>query len=450
MTKTIHTLQDIIRQKGFQAASVLIFNSISWYFLLFIFLTDAINQLHLAYTSLLIIFGLHYAAIAGSAFLGNRLVEKIGRNNLLSLWMILGVCASALMIFLSSSALPVICAVSLLLGLSLGLGFPSCLAFFGDNLTTERRGLIGGVTFALTFVAITLAGFLSTLTNFTTIVIGLSLWRFLGLLFFLFLKTDENYAQTKIPYSSIIREKSFLLYFIPWIIFCVVNFFQAPFFDTRLQQQYIGTNLSYIISLGEFGIGGISMLVGGYLSDHIGRKRVIIAAYALVGVGYALLSFASQNRLVFYSYILLDGIAWGMFFLMFILVIWGDLAQARIKNRYYLIGCMPFIISTYLMPIVRPFTGGIPLFASFSFASFFLFLAVIPLMVAPETLPEKVMRDHDLKSYAEKALKEAMKEANKTQRKDIDVHELKNKESQEETDRSPEDEEARKLAEKYY
>jgi hypothetical protein len=39
----------------------------------------------------------------------------------------------------------------------------------------------------------------------------------------------------------------------------------------------------------------------------------------------------------------------------------------------------------------------------FSFASVFLFLAVLPLIYAPETLPEKTMKDRDLKSYIEKA-----------------------------------------------
>jgi len=190
---------------------------------------------------------------------------------------------------------------------------------------------------------------LTTFTDFNTSIIGLTLWRLTALLFLLFLKTEVNYTQTKVSYLNIVRERSFLLYFVPWIIFCVVNFFQAPFFDTQLQRQYMDTNLSYIISLGEFGIGGISMLIGGYLSDRFGRKRLIIVAYAMVGVGYALLSFASQNRLVFYSYVLLDGIAWGIFFLMFLLVVWGDLAGARSKNRYYPLGyCLSLSLVTSL------------------------------------------------------------------------------------------------------
>ena len=189
------------------------------------------------------------------------------------------------------------------------------------------------------------------------------------------------------------------------------------------------------------------MVVSGYLSDRIGRKRLIIIAYAMVGVGYALLSVASQNQVIFYSYVLLDGIAWGIFFLMFLLVIWGDLAQTRFKNRYYLIGIMPFILSSYITPLVTPITGDIPLFSAFSFASFFLFLAVIPLMIAPETLPEKVMRDQDLRNYAEKALKHAAAETDKKRKKKADQTEEEEKPEEQE---SSEDKKARELAEKYY
>jgi len=371
MTETIPILREILRQKGFRSALILIFNSLSWYFPLFFLFTDALNQLQLGYTQTIIIFGFHYLAVASSAFLGNHIAEKIGRNKLLALWIMLGVFASVFLLFLSVSNLPVIYAVSILLGFSLGLGFPSCLAYFGENSSAQRKGLIGGIAFALIFLAITFVGVLSTVTDFTISIIGFSLWRFVGLVLFSFSKTEESHIQTKISYTNIIRERSFLLYFLPWLIFCVVNFIQTPFFDTQLQQQYMGSNLSYMISLGEFGIGAVSMLICGYLADRFGRKRLIIAAFGMMGVGYALLSFASQNPLVFYSYVVLDGTAWGIFFLMFLLLIWEDLAQSRIKNRYYLIGIMPFIISSYISPIVRPFIGDIPLFSAFSLASSF-------------------------------------------------------------------------------
>jgi MFS family permease len=277
-----------------------------------------------------------------------------------------------------------------------------------------------------------------------------TIWRLIGLLFFSYLRPKEKASQAKISYPRIVRQRSVLLYILPWVMFCLINFIEEPFFASQVQQSFLGTNVSYTIAIGEFGIGGISALIGGYLSDIIGRKRLIIAGYVMVGIGYAVLSLASMNPIAFYSYVLLDGTAWGIFMLMFFLVIWGDIAEERLKIRYYLIGNLPFILASYLSTVMQPFAGIIPLFTAFSLASFFLFVSVLPLIYAPETLAEKTMKDRDLKSYAEKALKQAAKQAEKRQRENTDNSGGQGKENEEDTQEPPEYDEARKLAEKYY
>ncbi len=404
------TLGNLISQKEFKAIFMLLLNSFSWYFPLFFFFTSTIENMQLGYTQSLIVLGLHYLAIVIFEFLGNLLAEKYGQNRLLAWWLFIGVGASATM-FLLDSAQGMLYVTSFCLGVALGLGFPSCLALFADYSTLENKGFLGGITFAFTFLGIALLGFIATLSGFTVSVLIFTLWRFVGLLFFLCFKPKEKDNQKKLSYGRILSQRSFVLYFIPWMMFCLINFFEVPFFDTQLQQHYLGTNVSYVISIFEFGIGAVSALVGGYLSDIIGRKRLIIAAYVMLGMGYAVLSISFMSPIVFYTYVLLDGIVWGIFMLMFFIIIWGDLAEENLKNRYYLIGNLPFILSTFLPTIVRPYIGTIQLFTAFSLASFFLFLAIIPLIYAPETLPEKHIRERELKSYIEKAQREKEKYA---------------------------------------
>jgi len=60
---------------------------------------------------------------------------------------------------------------------------------------------------------------------------------------------------------------------------------------------------------------------------------------------------------------------------------------------------------------------AVPKEAIFSLTAFLLFLAVLPLIYAPETLPEKTMKDRELKSYIEKAQKVVQKETGKNQKK---------------------------------
>lgn len=83
----------------------------------------------------------------------------------------------------------------------------------------------------------------------------------------------------------------------------------------------------------------------------------------------------------------------------------GDLAERRSKERYYLLGGLPYLLAGYLSILVKPYVASIPISSAFSLASFFLFLAVLPLLYARETLPEKTIKDRELKTYVEKAKK---------------------------------------------
>jgi hypothetical protein len=87
-------------------------------------------------------------------------------------------------------------------------------------------------------------------------------------------------------------------------------------------------------------------------------------------------------------------------------------------------------------------------YAVFSFTAFFLFIAVLPLVYAPETLPEKIMHQRELKKYLEKAQKIAAKaEQNEDESKQCE----NNDEKDSVEFRVPEDDEkACELAEKYY
>jgi Sec-independent protein translocase protein TatA len=132
---------------------------------------------------------------------------------------------------------------------------------------------------------------------------------------------------------------------------------------------------------------------------------------------------------------------------LFILILWGDLSFSGTSEKYYALGVIPFFVSKFLdLTIGNSLPSEIinsP--ALFSFGAFFLFLAVLPLIYAPETLPEKAIKDRDLKSYVEKAKKVAMKEEKKKTKMKTEQENEDKKEEKNETY-----EEARKLAEKYY
>jgi Sec-independent protein translocase protein TatA len=96
--------------------------------------------------------------------------------------------------------------------------------------------------------------------------------------------------------------------------------------------------------------------------------------------------------------------------------------QPLSSSKYYAIGVLPFFVSKFLaLTVGKDMSSFILNIASenglFSFLAFFLFLVVLPLVYAPETLPEKIMKDRDLQSYVDKAKKKVQKQSEKSTEK---------------------------------
>jgi MFS family permease len=186
----------------------------------------------------------------------------------------------------------------------------------------------------------------------------------------------------------------------------------------------------------------------GFLADIVGRKRMSIVGFALLGIGYSFLGIYPESPLSWYFYTVIDGVSLGILFVIFIITIWADLSNGSPSEKYYAVGVLPFFISYLLKLTTGPeIVAAIPPTSIFSFTALFLFLAVLPLVYAPETLPEKIMKDRELRSYLEKAQKIAQKEM-KNQKQEKKEPQKKTGESQEEN--TEEYIEAQKLSEKYY
>ena len=91
------------------------------------------------------------------------------------------------------------------------------------------------------------------------------------------------------------------------------------------------------------------------------------------------------------------------------------MAQSSSSAKYYTIGSIPFFLSSIIPSLVtEEFVQGFELVTAFSMAAFFLFVAVMPLVFAPETLPEKKMELRRLRSFADEARKAREKYERKT------------------------------------
>ena len=391
-----------VLQRSFLATFVLVVNAFSWYFPLYVFFENTLRKF-LEFNVLLGTLGIHYAAVIGFATVGTTVIKRFAsRSTILCVWMFIGVVSSAMMIILDTSNIAYLLLVSFLLGISLGLGFPSCLAYFGDHSKKENRGRLGGITFCASGFSMLLVGLFISTSTFAIGVLILTVWRGLGLILFLLVNPKQECRQSVVDVSfrSVLVDRSFVLYLVPWIMFCLVNFLEIPMLRARAEILF-EIDLALLFPIAEFGIGGFVALVSGWFVDSIGRKRVVIFGFIVLGIAYALLGLFSNVILSWYLLIMLDGIAWGIFSLIFYMVIWADLAGNRLKEKHYLVGILPFLISAYLQILFTPYAELIDVSAAFSLASLFLFLAVLPLLYAPETLPERVIRKRHLQKYLE-------------------------------------------------
>jgi len=373
-------------------ACVLLFNAFAWYFMTISILGDLFKD---SIYSQNIVSAVYHTAVIGSSIVGAILSSRIKRLHLLYFWMGLGTCVSFLPVLFAEMTMTHTLNIYFLWGISFGLGMPSCLAYFSDSTLVENRGHVSGVL--LLFILISF-GIFGLITDFVI----LTVWRGLGLILFILLRPKKIIAPEitkEIPFKSIVGDRSFFLYFIPWLIFCFIDRFEEP-----ILKPFLGPFPDFLRGMLLI-VGSLAAAIGGVFSDWVGRKRVILYGFVTLGLAYAIIGIAPAELVSWYFYISVVSVASGIFWVIFIFVLWGDLSQYGVREKYYAIGSIPFFLTGIIESFSAPYIMLISPFSAFSLASFFLFLAVLPLLYAPETLPEKKIKLRQFRKYVEKAKK---------------------------------------------
>ena len=391
------------------AGIVLVTNAFVWYYFIIDFLQSAAKTLPLDNSTTILIWSVHFLGITTSVILGATLVNRVReRTRFLTIWMILGVASSIVSIFIDKTFLPNILILSLVFGLSLGIGMPSCMGYFAEKIQIEKRGRVAGIIMLLSAVGLVALGMVTGESTFLQTLMLLS-WRVFGLVFFLLLILGEKAAgknesikkSRDLSYRSLLSQRSFILYLIPWIMFSLITYLTIP-----IQTDLMGQEAVDFLMMIENLLVAVFAIVGGFLADIVGRKRVAIFGFAMLGISYSVLGIFPKELFSRFFYTVADGVAWGMLYVVFVLTIWGDLSNSAASDKHYALGVLPFFISKFLQVIIgNGITSVIPGYAIFSFTAFFLFLAVLPLVYAPETLPEKTMKDRELTIYLAQAQK---------------------------------------------
>jgi MFS family permease len=425
---------------------VVIANALIWYFYAFNFLLSVAEKGAFTSEQNLLIWGPNFIGIVISAITSSSLISKLNRRIPFILsWMLAGVFLSLIPLVINIASFEILVIYSTLVGVYFGIGIPVVMGYFAATTESAYRSRLSGITFLTIFLGYLTLGSIGQ-NDIIASAIVLAACKGFGVSFLLLLKPNGNQISRddKTSYPSILRNRNFLLYFTPWLMFSLVNYLAIP-----INAKNFTEDIFQWSSILENVFAAIFAVVFGFIADYMGRKRILVIGFSLLGLGYAVLGLFPSNIFGLWFYTVLDGVAWGAFYTLFLLTIWGDLAQEKNSEKYYAIGSLPFLLSNFLRISLGTTIADIFGTAIFSFASLFLFLAVLPLVYAPETLSEKIVKARELKTYLEKAQKIAAK----TEQKEDRSKQCENKDEDETLEfrvNQEDDEKARELAEKYY
>lgn len=388
-----------ISSRKFLAALLLNAGTLAWFFLLFLSISDisAAVTMNDAFWSdyqigEILLFGFAiFWAIIGSAIGG-----RISRRKLLVSSILLGTFSTML---LSISQGTIIAAIILFfLGMSFGLGFPSSMAFMADNTAIEERARVSGIvilgTFILAFGCIALKDALSLGVLENVLLFALVRLTSLFALAFDMLNGEKPKLteKTRLPHGAY---REFLFYLIPWVMFSIAAGLAFNLIPSDIDTS-LGEKIRFVF-IAIFGFGS------GIAADKFGRRRTTMAGTLVLGTSFALIGLFGMSETSVTIYLAVSGVAWGLFFVVF-LAVPGDLSVLGSREKFYGLG--------YILPIAILFSlASIPLSRLFppgsegsvtQLLSLLIYLSIIPVWRAKETLPETKMRERKLKDYTEK------------------------------------------------
>ncbi len=309
------------------------------------------------------------------AFFNHRIPKKA---NIYSS-MLTAVILTGILLFVSNVALKTI--IVLAIAASLGIGLSSAVTYFWNSTTPEERGRIAGLIgavalpfeFMISYLIIPSLGFPSEITLIIIVNLGVAMLALLRR------GKALQQVENKIQKGNYHEKRAVLLYFIPWIVFSLINVTIGKSASINISGQ---TSMSFHIFLLELELFGVILgaAIGGIAADFVGRRIALASGLSLYGISAALTGLFPNNEMFPFVY-LTSGLSWGFLFALYMFVIWGDLANNDNYVRMYSLGLSTYFLSSGLGSLIPV---SVPLAVGSLISCLVVFLLNIPIALAPE------------------------------------------------------------------
>lgn len=372
-----------LTKNSFLILSILYLGISLWQYL---FLTNLVSH----FKQLEMIYSIFYVSLAFSMFL-NKLLEDKNQLRIIFIWSIVSAIATIFLIFTTNliSVYFIVCVLGGLYSISLFAFF----SYFCDLTTMGERGRVGGVIVFIPLVLLPVITMFLSLLGFQggmilCSILSLSVLTVLMLNPKLLPKKEDSELETY-------ARKTVFHYLVPWVVFSVINGMLAPIITQSIYQRFPESFLLLILLQNI--VAPFGALIGGILADLIGRRLTLMLGLTLYGISTAFSALSNITGIVLFSSSL-SGIAWGIFLVLYFLVVWGDLSNRRSRFSYYMSG-FPFFISTGLSYFLTNIVFGISVENIILFSVFLILLSNLPLIFANELLPAGILQETSLRRF---------------------------------------------------
>ena len=360
---------------------------------------------------------LFYFFAALSAIIGCALTSKVNHKKFLWSWITFGVITQGCLILFKGEIVSLI--FGPLLGISLGIGFPYSLKLLSDCTAIEERGRISGIYLLLSFIMIASA----MVTNIALelqligIIIVLMIIKSTGFLALIIsdcvVGTKVNYKKRTESWFSVLRKRTLILYLLPWLMFLIVVVLTDHLVWADIQTDPDYERIMEFSRPLNYAGTAIFGLISGIITDRLGRKYPIVAGLVILGISSILLGLAPSEASVF-IHMMTIGAAFG-FLMVTYTVVPGDIASSSKEKFYAIIGVIPLTIYGGIGAIPRALDLTVGANILSPILSVILFLSILPVLQAQETLPQKIINERKIKEHMKK-VGELMEEEKKKEK----------------------------------
>ena len=384
-----------LTKRGFLVTMILHFTFLTWYY---VFLLSVLRHAVSSFAETYVMVNASFNfIIAITLLLSSFFIHSFSKLDIIYGCSIATSIVTILLLFPSSIILRLI--IIFVAGTFFSLGQLAFFTYFWELTVSEERGRVAGFvgffSFPIFLILVSMsetfdffgAVMLSVILSLATLVIKLLSPRKKAIL-------TTNKDET--GYNP--EKRTILLYAVPWIVYSLINATLARNMSIHVSQLVPSSYYYMILSISQLVGAVFGALGGGVISDFFGRRLSLVFSLTSYGIGSALVGLVKNYEMFVFVYVV-NGLNWGILWVLYGSVVWGDLANKKSCAKSYSIGLIIFYLATGAGSLLTHQISQIPLIVSSLVSCLLIFLSNIPLILAPELLSSDFREKIKLKLY---------------------------------------------------